>query len=192
MSVRISGKNMNVGDALSARIAERMGEMSAKYFGGGHSGHVTIEKSGSGFECDCLLHLDSGISLQAAAKGHDPVVCFDEAAERIEKRLRRYKRRLRDRHAGKSVPEREANYSIVALPDSEAELPENYHPAIIAESSTPISTQTVAQAVMQLDMTDKPVLVFTNAGNGQVNVVYRRADGNIGWIDPQTQSRNVS
>lgn len=186
MSVRISGKNMNVGEALNARIAERVAEMAAKYFGAGHSGHVTLEKSARGFSCDCSLHLDSGAWLQATAREHDPVLCFEAAADRIEKRLRRYKRRLRDRHPGREAAARDASYTVVAPPDGVEEIAENYHPAIVAESSTSIRTHTVAQAVMQLDMTDSPVLVFTNAGNGQMNVIYRRADGNIGWIDPKT------
>lgn len=188
MSVRISGRNMNVGDALGARISARIADMAAKYFGGGHSGHVTLEKTGGRFACDCLLHLDSGATLQAAAQDHDPVACFEAAAERIEKRLRRYKRRLRDRHPAREVAARDAAYAVMAAPHDSEEIPENYHPAIIAESSTSIRTQSVAEAVMQLDMTDSPVLVFTNAGNGQVNVVYRRADGNIGWIDPRARN----
>lgn len=188
MSLRISGKQMDIGEALNRRINDRIDEAVGKYFDGGHSGHVIVEKSGSGFDCDCTIHLDTGVVLQATASGHEPTSCFDEAADKIEKRLRRYKRRLKDHRA--SAPARaneagySASYSIFAAPPQEEEIPENYNPVIIAESSTQLATQTVAQAVMQLDLTDKPVVVFTNAANGQTNVVYRRPDGNIGWIDP--------
>ena len=184
MSLRISGKQMNIGDALNQRINGRIDEAVGKYFDGGHSGHVIIEKSGSGFDCDCTIHLDTGIVMQAAAKGHDATACFDEAADKIEKRLRRYKRRLKDHRAAASARLEEASYAILAALPQEEEVPEDYNPVIIAESSTQLALQTVAQAVLQLDLTDKPVIVFTNAANGRTNVVYRRPDGNIGWIDP--------
>jgi ribosomal subunit interface protein len=182
MSIRVSGKNMNVGASLGARIEERISEILAKYFDGGHSGQVTLEKSGSGFGCDCAIHLDTGTFLQAHANGHDPSVCFEDAAERIEKRLRRYKRRLRDHHGDRRVVD--AGERVFESPDEEIEVATDYHPAIIAETSLGVETQSVAQAVMRLDMTDRPFLVFTNAGSGQINIVYRRPDGNIGWIDP--------
>ena len=184
MSLRISGKQMNIGDALNQRINDRVDEAVGKYFDGGYSGHVIIEKSGSGFDCDCTVHLDTGVVLQATAKNHDATTCFDAAADKIEKRLRRYKRRLKDHRAAASAATDEASYAIVAPLPQEEDVPEEYNPVIIAESSTQLATQTVAEAVMQLDLTDKPVIVFTNAANGQTNVVYRRTDGNIGWIDP--------
>lgn len=184
MGLRVSGKNMNIGEALRQRVQDRMDEALGKYFDGGHAAQVTIEKSGSGFGCDCTIHLDTGVVLQAAATGQDATACFDDAAEKIEKRLRRYKRRLKDHHANAQGAFAQASYSILQAPPQEEEVPADYNPVIIAESSTPVATQTVAQAVFQLDLTDKPVIVFTNAANGQTNVVYRRPDGNIGWIDP--------
>lgn len=185
MSLRISGKHMNIGAALSERIESRIGEALGKYFEGGFSGQVTIEKSGSRFDCDCTLHLDSGMVLQAAAWSHDAAASFEDAAGRIEKRLRRYKRRLKDHHAGRSRPMAEdAAYTVMAAPAAEDEVADDYAPAIIAEMSTPVLTQSVADAVVQLDLTDRPLIVFTNAANGRTNVVYRRADGNVGWIDP--------
>lgn len=185
MKLRISGKQMNIGEALSQRIEARIGEAVSKYFEGGYSGQVTIEKTARGFDCDCNLHLDTGIVLQATAKGHDAPGCFDDAAERIEKRLRRYKRRLKDHHGaarGRAVAE--AAYTVMAAPEAEEEVAPDYAPAIIAEMSTRVLTQSVAEAVMQLDLTDKPLIVFTNAANERINVVYRRSDGNVGWIDP--------
>ena len=186
MSLRISGKHMNIGEALGQRIQDRIGDAVAKYFDGGHSGHVTVEKSGSRFDCDCTIHLDTGMTLQATASGHDAISGFEEAAAKVEKRLRRYKRRLKDHHA--AIPGGEAAHAVFEAPPQEEEVPEDYNPVIVAESLTPLATQSVAQAVMQLDLTDRPVVVFTNAANGQTNVVYRRPDGHIGWIDPARSS----
>jgi len=185
MSLQISGKHMNIGDALTERIEDRLDDAVNKYFGGGYRGHITLEKQASRFSCDCVIHLDSNMGLQSTAIENDPTAAFDAAAERIEKRLRRYKRRLKSHHDGTTKEERiEAAYSIVEQPDPEDEMPEDYNPVIIAESLTSIETQSVAQAVIKLDLSDNPVVVFTNAGSGKTNVVYRRSDGNIGWVDP--------
>lgn len=185
MSLRISGKHMNVGESLSQRIEDRIDEAVTKYFSGGYSGQITLEKANNAFECDCTVHLDTGVVLQATARGHDATACFDDAAARVEKRLRRYKRRLKDHHAGSSSKSQiEASYTVIEAPDAEDEVAEDFVPAVVAESSKTVLTQTVAQAVMQLDLTDSPVVVFTNAASGNTNIVYRRADGHIGWIDP--------
>ncbi len=184
MSLRISGKHMNVGEALSQRIEDRVSDAVSKYFHGGYTGHVTLEKSGNRFKCDCMIHLDSGAVFQASSDELDPTVAFETSADRIEKRLRRYKRRLKDHHSHASKKQDDAAYTVMAAPADEEEMPEDYNPAVIAESSTSIRIQSVADAVMQLDMTDQPVIVFTNAVNNRTNVVYRRSDGNIGWVDP--------
>ncbi|MEM9104826.1 MAG: ribosome-associated translation inhibitor RaiA [Pseudomonadota bacterium] len=183
MSVRVSGKHMEIGEAFRTRIEDRIGDAISKYFDGGYSSQVTVEKSGSRFSTDCLVHLDTGASLQATGKALEPQASFDAAAERVEKRLRRYKRRLKDHHAGAHNSAEVAYRIMDATQDEENEVPEDYAPAIVAESSKIVKTMTVASAVMALDMTDNPVLVFRNAGNDEVNVVYRRNDGNIGWID---------
>ncbi|MDD9909188.1 MAG: ribosome-associated translation inhibitor RaiA [Ahrensia sp.] len=185
MSLRISGKHMDIGDALRSRIEDRISEAVDKYFGHGFSGHVTMEKQGSFFLADCMLHLDSGISLQASAREPDPHASFDKAAERIEKRLRRYKRKLKDHHAGNNPQDRlDVAYSVMSTPNEDEEIAEDFAPLVVAESSVTVRTQTVAMAVMQLELMDEPVNVFKNAANGTVNVVYRRSDGNIGWVDP--------
>lgn len=186
MTLQISGKQMNLGEALSERIEYRIADAVNKYFDGGYSGHVTMEKNGNSFNCDCTIHLDTGVVLQATASGHDANGCFDDAAERIEKRLRRYKRRLKDHHAGKkSKSEAVAQYRVMESPDQEEEIGDDFAPVVIAETSKKIMHLSVAEAVMQLDLTDDPVIVFTNAGNDRTNIVYRRSDGNIGWIDPE-------
>jgi len=185
MSLQISGKHMNVGDALTSRIEDRMEEIVTKYFHGGYSGQIVLEKHASGFTCDCLIHLDSSAELKATANDGDATASFDAAAEKVEKRLRRYKRRLKNHHANASKAAREqAAYAIVQSPEREEEMPEEYNPVIIAESLTSVDTQSVADAVMKLDLTDDPVVVFTNAGTGKTNVVYKRSDGHIGWVDP--------
>jgi ribosomal subunit interface protein len=184
MSLRISGKNLDIGDALRGQIEVRIGESVGKYFDGGFTGHVTIEREGSGFRTDCALHLDTGIGLQAVGRAVDPHVSFDQAAERIEKRLRRYKRRLRDHHqARRGEPALAASYVIADFADEE-EVSSDYNPTIIAEETTDLDTLTVGGAVVALDLIDAPVIVFRHAVHGGINVVYRRSDGHIGWIDP--------
>lgn len=184
MSVRISGKHMEIGDAFRSKIEGHIADAIAKYFDGGYSSQVIVEKSGSRFSADCKIHLDTGVVLHAAGEAQDPQLAFDAAAERVEKRLRRYKRRLKDHHTNAQNGFAEVSYAVVeGEADDEAEVPEDYAPAIIAESTKQLATMTVAGAVMALDMTDERVLMFRNAGNDSLNVVYRRRDGNIGWID---------
>ena len=195
MSFRISGRNMNLGEALTERIEARVQAMVDKYFDGGHSGHATVEKQGSTFTADCMIHLDTGAVLQASDRAGDATAAFEGAADRIEKRLRRYKRRLRDHHGrgrakgydADAYADVAANLTVMAPPpddETDAEVAEDWAPLVVAESATSVRTQTVATAVLQLDLMDEPVLVFRNAATGGVNVVYRRADGNVGWVDP--------
>lgn len=193
MPLRVSGKNLDIGEALRERVGDRVGEALGKYFDGGYSGHLTIGKDGFGFRTECVIHLDSGIVLQAEALAADAYASADQAAIRIEKRLRRYKRRLKD-HAGKARAEAaapdltavEAASYVIAAPDHDEDddaVP-GFAPVIIAESTTALRSLSVSEAVQDLDMTGAPVLVFRHAGHGRVNIVYRRADGHIGWIDP--------
>lgn len=188
MTLRISGKHMEIGDAFRTRITSRIGEAVSKYFDGGYSGQVTVIKSGSRFNADCMIHLDSGLALQASGGGQEPVVAFEEAADHFEKRMRRYKRKLKSHGAGAgNGSATDIAYTVVAaVGDDEEEVPEDFAPAIIAESTMALKTMSVASAVVELDTKDSPVFVFRNAGNDSVNVVYRRPDGNIGWIDPST------
>lgn len=196
MSLRISGKQMEIGDAFRGRIEGRIAELMAKYFDGGYSGRVTVEKSGSRFSADCMIHLDTGMELQATGAAQEPTLAFDAAADRFEKRLRRYKRRLKAHpNGGTSGIQAEPTdiaYTVVApVADEEDEVPEDYAPAIVAESTVTLKTMSVADAVIELDAKDSPVFVFRNAGNDQVNIVYRRADGNIGWIDPSSTTASA-
>lgn len=183
MSVRVSGKHMEIGDAFRTRIEDHIEGAVAKYFDGGFSSNVTVEKAGSRFTADCKIHLDTGVVLHATGEAQDPQPAFDAAAERIEKRLRRYKRKLKDHHAGSHAFPEVAYAVMDAVGEEVEEVPEDFAPAIIAESTKQLVTMSVASAVMALDMTDERILMFRNAGNDAVNVVYRRNDGNIGWID---------
>jgi ribosome hibernation promoting factor len=187
MSLRISGKHMEIGEAFRSRIEGRIGETIEKYFDGGFSGHVTVEKSGPRFSADCVIFLDTGMGLQAAGQAYDPQAAFEAASDRIETRLRRYKRKLRSYDGADSGRDEDVAYRIMAsVPEDDEEVPEDYAPAVVAESTVSLKTMSVARAIVELDTKDSPVFVFRNAGNDQVNIIYRRADGNIGWIDPST------
>ncbi|KRE09022.1 Fis family transcriptional regulator [Bosea sp. Root670] len=189
MSLRISGKNLDVGEALRGQAEERVAAAVSKYYEGGYQGHVTVDKDGSAFRTDGVLHLSSGITLEASATAHDPYASLDKMAERIEKRLRRYKRRLKDRSAGngRDVGIEIPSY-VIAAPDEDIEEIDGAsagdNPVIVAESTKSLHIRTVSDAVAELDLTGAPVVIFRHAGNGRMNVVYRRRDGNIGWIDP--------
>lgn len=185
MSVRVSGKQMEIGESFRERIETQISDAVAKYFDGGYSGQVIVEKAGSRFSSDCKVHLDTGVVLHAAGEANDPQLSFDAAAERIEKRLRRYKRKLKDHHSGpQGNGHAEVAYTVMdAVPDDHDEVPEDFAPTIVAESSKQLRTMSVATAVMALDMTDEPLLLFRAPGTEDLNVVYRRQDGNIGWID---------
>jgi ribosomal subunit interface protein len=193
MSFRVSGQNLDVGTALRDRINDRVAEAMAKYFDGGYSGHLTLARDGFGFRAECAIHLDSKITLEAEGSASDAYASADQAALHIEKRLRRYHRRLKDHRI-----ERERNGSdkgwaaidaasyIIAAPEHDEEAPvDGFTPVIIAESTTTLKQLSVSDAVSELDMTGAPVLVFRHAAHGGVSVVYRRADGHFGWIDPK-------
>jgi len=193
MPFRISGKNLEIGEALRGRISARILEALEKYFDGGFSGHVTVGKEAFGFRTECVVHLDSGIVLSADSMAADAYLSADQAAENLEKRLRRYHRRLKDyraagRHDGRGDDAARASSApsyVIAAPEHDADdEAAEFNPVIIAEATTAFKRLSVSEAVIELDMTGAPVVVFRHAGHGRVNLVYRRADGNVGWIDP--------
>lgn len=190
MPFRVSGKNIEVGEALRERISGRVLEALEKFFDGGFSGHVTVGKEAFGFHTECVVHLDSGIVLRADSMAADPYLSADQAADNLERRLRRYHRRLKEHHArrhnGREVDIAsavEAPSYVIAAPEHDEEVGA-FNPVIIAESTTAMKQLSVSEAVTELDMTGARVVVFRHAGHGRINVVYRRADGNVGWIDP--------
>ncbi|MBV9459595.1 MAG: ribosome-associated translation inhibitor RaiA [Bradyrhizobium sp.] len=195
MTLRISGKSISVGEALRDRVSERTDEVLRKYFDGNYSGHITLSKDGFGFRTDCSLHLDSGVTLEAESNATDAYASADAALLMIEKRLRRYKSRLKDRSARKAAAAAAAlseidgivldapSYVIEAPADND-EVTTGYNPVIIAEASTAMKRLSVSEAVMELDLTGAACLVFQHGSSGRVNIIYRRSDGNIGWVDP--------
>ena len=190
MALRVSGKNIAIGEALRQRVSARIGEALEKYFDGGYSGHVTVDKDGFGFRTECALHLDSGMTLEAKAVAVDAYASADQAATRIEKRLRRYKRRRKD-HPSCRHEEAAGTSDAVAM-TVEAEAPRlgdpQVNPAIIAEPTGALKRLSVGEAVRELDLTGAAAVVFRHAGHGRVNLVYRRPDGLIGWVDPPALS----
>jgi ribosomal subunit interface protein len=196
MTLRISGKSINVGDALRGRVTERTEEVLRKYFDGNYSGHITLSKDGFGFRTDCALHLDSGITLEADSNAADAYASADQALIQIEKRLRRYKSRLKDRSARKShaaavaivemtAPTLDAPSYVIEAPASDDEDEAGgYNAVIIAEATTALKRLSVSEAVMELDLTGAACIVFQHGSSGRVNVIYRRPDGNVGWVDP--------
>lgn len=205
MTLRVSGKNLDIGEALRSHVEARIDAAFTKYAAGPIVGHVTIEPEGSGFRTDCTLHLNSGATLQADAKAREPYASFNRAADKIERRVRRYRKRLSDHHGAEDLSAAavlKVNGGQVATrraepEDAIEEAPDDFpslrpwpaedgslNPAVIAEPSSGFKRMSVSKAVMELDLTNAPVLVFRHDSDGRINIVYRRADGNIGWIDP--------
>ncbi|MGY8662006.1 ribosome-associated translation inhibitor RaiA [Bradyrhizobium sp. UFLA05-109] len=190
MTLRISGKSISVGEALRGRVAERTDEVLRKYFDGNYSGHITLSKDGFGFRTDCALHLDSGITLEADSNASDAYASADQALLMIEKRLKRYKSRLKDRSARKAaaasaaLASLDATAYVLEAPGEGEDEVTGYSPVIIAESTTSLRQLSVSEAVMELDLSGAHCLVFQHGSSGRVNIIYRRADGNVGWIDP--------
>jgi ribosomal subunit interface protein len=185
MTLRVSGKNLDIGEALRQHILEKVEATVARYFGGSVGGHVVMTREGFGYRSDCMLRLSSGVSLHAEARGSEPYLCFDQSADKIERRLRRYKTRLKN-HPG--VPGagrgRVTNY-VVEPPQEDEEPAGGFNPVVVAEGTEELKSLSIASAVAELDLTGVPVVVFQHAVSGRVNVVYRRRDGAIGWLDPQ-------
>jgi ribosomal subunit interface protein len=199
LQVQIAGKKLEVGSALQERIAYGLESRVSKYFNRTGEAFVTVAKPGWAFMVDCSIHLPSGVTLQAHGEGDDGYQAFEQALDKIEKRVRRYKNRLRD-HRTQGVPGEAAAERIILAPaaaiDAE-DLDENESlsdradgvdgdaPAIVAESDTTLRTMTVSMAVLQLELSDSPAVLFRNAAHGRLNMVYRRPDGNFGWVDPE-------
>ena len=187
MQILTTGKNLDIGDALRQRVEDKLSEVLGKYFDGIVRCQVVVEKQRAGFVTECTLHLSTGLTLNARGEGGDAHASFDTAAEHLETRLRRYTRRLKNHHAARREPVRAseaASYVLAAEAGTPEEEPEDLNPVIIAESTAEIAELSVGEAVMQLDISNAPFVLFRNGRNGSLNVVYRRNDGQIGWVDP--------
>jgi ribosomal subunit interface protein len=190
MPFRVSGKNLDLGEALRERVNARIAQAVSKYFDGGYSGHVTLAKDGFGFRTECAVHLDSKITLHTEGMAPDAYASADQAALRLERRLRRYHRRLKEhRHDRADAGSSNAATYVIEAPQHEDDADgAGFTPVVIAESTTTLKRLSVSEAVTELDMTGAPVLVFRHAAHDGINVVYRRPDGHFGWIDPATSS----
>lgn len=183
---------MDVGEALRDYVQDRISTTVEKYIGRAPTGHVRIEKEHGEFRTNCTIHLWQGLSLEAHGVASDAYQSADRACERLEKRVRRYKGRL-NRHGGGQTPRKEtpATSYVLQSPQEGQEESDEDNPIIIAEAETVVHEMAVSDAVMQMDLSDQPFIVFHNASHGEINVVYRRADGNIGWIDPATKRKRA-
>ncbi len=186
MTLQVTGKNLDVGEALRSYVVERIENTLEKYVGKSQSGHVRIEKEHGAFRTDCSIQLRTGLSLQTRGEAADAYASADLALERLDKRLRRYKRRLKRHHTQPAAMDADMQvpYYVIQTGEEEQEEQDDENPVIVAETKTVIRELPVSDAVMQLDLSDMPFVVFQNASHGRINVVYRRSDGNIGWIDP--------
>lgn len=192
MTIQVTGKNVDAGEAYKSYIRDKISIVLEKYIGPEISGHVRLEKERAAFRTNCSIRLRTGLQVEAHGDGNDAYGSADAAVERLEKRIRRYKRRLKNHHNGREYealgaeqPARDYTVRVHEEDDAEAH---SEHPTIIAEAERGIRELTVSGAVMQLDLSENEFLVFRNAAHGGLNVVYRRRDGNIGWIDPAAQS----
>ena len=188
MELSIKGKQLDIGDALTQHIDTRLTESVEKYFDHALDANVVLTKEGNGkqFRTDIVVHIGRNIKMHGRATTEEPYASFETALERIAKQLRRYKRRLND-HRSKA-PDLAAfeaqKYVIENNPDEDETSNDDGAPVIVAEMSTTILDLTVSEAVMHMDVNNSSALVFQNKAHGGINVVYRRADGNIGWVDP--------
>ena len=195
MQITVAGKQMELSDALRVRVSEQLDLISHKYFDGALEASVTFSRARSFFTCDINLHAGRGLTLRGEGEAADAHSAFDDAAEHIAKRLRRYRRRVNDHArdlATRARPEAARQYVLSQQEDANHAGAENRGdvPAfatVIAESQAEISTLSVGEAVMRMDLADQQVLMFRNSATAEFNVIYRRSDGNIGWIDPAAQ-----
>ena len=192
MDIRVSGHQIETGEALRGHVDTRLGGIADKFFSRAISAQVTFGKGpyDHSFTCDVVAHVPQGLVLKSHGGAADAHAAFDQAADRIEKQLRRYKRRLKDRHAQASHAESlndsvEAGYTVFAAQLDEEE-PADDHPPIVAETKVDIPSASVSDAVMLLDLRHTNALMFRNSGTGDFNMVYRRDDGTIGWVEPQS------
>ncbi|HEY8573333.1 ribosome hibernation-promoting factor, HPF/YfiA family [Phenylobacterium sp.] len=196
MQVQVTGKHVDVGEALRSRVSDELSNSIEKYFDRGGGADVVVSREGQSFKVDCAVTLASGQQLTTHGVGGDAHVAFDAAMQKMAKRMRRYKNRLKDHHTQALAKQAEtASYFVIRATEDiedegdDTESAESFpEPMVIAETERPVRTMTVSMAVMELDLTESQTIVFRNAAHGGLSVVYRRPDGNIGWIDPERTS----
>jgi ribosomal subunit interface protein len=198
MQVQVTGKHVDVGEALRVRVSDEISTSIGKYFDReGHGADVVVSREGHAFKVDCAVTLATGQQLEAHGLGGDAHMAFDAAMAKLQKRIQRYKNRLKDHHEQALAKQAEtAAYFVIQAPDDddlddEEAAEAGDEPVVIAETEKQVRHMTVSMAVMELDLTESQTIVFRNAAHGGLSVVYRRPDGNIGWIDPErTRSTN--
>ena len=189
MRYQISGKQIDIGTALQTHVESALGSILGKYSGRPTDANVVFSKSGHEYVCEAVVHLSTGLTAQATDHATEIYAAFDGCSEKMDKQLRRYKRRLKDHHKERSQPvELSDSASYILAPTDESQEAENepVTPIIVAEMEEKIQSLSVGEAVMQMELANKALLVFRNEKHGGVNVVHRRDDGNIGWIDPRS------
>ena len=190
MQITVSGKQVELSDALRTRVATQLDQITGKYFDSAQEASVTFSRARSFFTCDINVHAGRGLTLRGEGEAADANGAFDDAAEHIAKRLRRYRRRVNEHArdaAAKERPQAARQYVLREVEEGE-QPPADPHVAtyatVVAETAADILRLSVSDAVMRMDLSNQPVLMFRNSTSGEMNVVYRRSDGNIGWIDP--------
>ncbi|MEM8631175.1 MAG: ribosome-associated translation inhibitor RaiA [Pseudomonadota bacterium] len=191
MRYQISGKQIDIGEALQTHVKQELGGVIDKYAERPTDAQITFSRNAHEYVCESVVHLSTGLTAQARAHATEIYAAFDLAAEKMEKQLRRYKRRLKDHHRERTQPVELSEASAYVLAGSEGPddpEPQSLQPIIIAEMEARIPSLSVGEAVMQMELAGTPVLVFRNERHSGVNVVYKREDGNVGWIDPNNSS----
>ncbi len=188
MRYQITGKQIDIGEALQEHVKENLAAVFEKYAGRPTDALVVFSRDAHQYVCEATVHLSTGLTAQAKAHATEIYSSFDGCSEKMEKQLRRYKRRLKDHHKDRTSPvelSQASSYILAGTTEPEESEPENIQPIIIAEMEAKIPSLSVGEAVMQMELAGAPVLVFRNEKQSTgVNIVYRRDDGNIGWIDP--------
>lgn len=188
MRYQITGKQIDIGEALQTHVQNELGVVLAKYAGRPTEAYIVFSKSGHEHVCETVVHLSTGLTAQATDHATEIYAAFDGCCEKMDKQLRRYKRRLKDHHKARPQPVElsdAGSYILAAMEDADEGTQDDLNPVIVAEMEAKIPALSVGEAVMQMELANAPVLVFRNEKHSGVNVVYRREDGNIGWIDPR-------
>ncbi|MFD2738340.1 ribosome hibernation-promoting factor, HPF/YfiA family [Sulfitobacter aestuarii] len=187
MRYQISGKQIDIGEALRTHVTNELGEIVEKYAQRPTDAQVVFSKSAHLFACESTVHLSTGLTASAKGSATEIYGAFEACREKLDKQLRRYKRRLKDHYKERSEPVElsgASSYILASDSNADAQEPDSLQPMIVAEMQTKIATLSVGEAVMQMELAGAPVLLFRKEGKDGLNVVYRREDGNIGWIDP--------
>ena len=187
MQLSVTGKQIDIGQSLKEHVEAGLDGAVAKYFSNALEAAVVFSRDAHEFHAEIAVHVGKGIQVQAHSSAGDPYAAFDLAADHMATRLRRYKRRLRDHH--RSAKQSEAMpaqaFVLAAEPHDEPEDTAAEEPVVVAEMESEIPSLTVGEAIMRMDLANAPEMMFRNSAHGGLNMLYRRADGNIGWVDPR-------